>query len=105
MTTPLILLGSGGNVADLLDMVDDLNDAGTPPAGPRRAGHGRYLGAPPYEVLGYLIDRDHLQGPVGRTGSRCWGGSPTRTRLAGAHPHRALHHLDRGRRRGSGGPR
>ena len=25
MTTPLILLGLGGNVVDILDLVDDLN--------------------------------------------------------------------------------
>ena len=49
MTTPLILLGYGGNVVDVLDMVDDLNDA---------AG----AGSPRYEVLGYLDPRDELQG-------------------------------------------
>jgi sugar O-acyltransferase (sialic acid O-acetyltransferase NeuD family) len=54
VTTPLILLGYGGNVVDLLDMVDDLNDAAGA-AGP----HGRE--APPYEVLGFLDNRDELQ--------------------------------------------
>ncbi len=46
---PLILLGYGGNVVDVIDMVDDLNDA----AGP---GDARY------EILGYMDNRDELQG-------------------------------------------
>ena len=49
MTTPLILLGYGGNVVDVIDMVDDMNAA---------AG----AGDPRYEVLGYLDPRDELQG-------------------------------------------
>jgi len=46
---PLILLGYGGNVVDVIDMVDDLSDA----AGP---------GDPRYEILGYMDNRDELQG-------------------------------------------
>jgi sugar O-acyltransferase (sialic acid O-acetyltransferase NeuD family) len=47
--TPLILLGYGGNVVDVIDMVDDLNDAA--------GSSGRR-----YEVLGFLDPRDELQG-------------------------------------------
>ena len=54
MATPLILLGYGGNVVDVIDMVDDLNDAVSP-------------GGPRYEVLGFLDPRDELQGQE-RTG-------------------------------------
>ena len=46
---PLILLGYGGNVVDVIDMVDDLNDAASP-------------GDPRYEILGYMDNRDELQG-------------------------------------------
>jgi sugar O-acyltransferase (sialic acid O-acetyltransferase NeuD family) len=46
MTTPVILLGYGGNVVDIVDMLDDINDA----QGPR------------YELLGFLDNRDELQG-------------------------------------------
>ena len=60
MTTPLILLGFGGNVVDLLDMVDDLNDAGAFP--PDRAALADVAPPPPYEVLGYLDNRDERQG-------------------------------------------
>ena len=49
MTIPLILLGYGGNVVDVIDMVDDAND---------EAGAGR----PKYELLGFLDPRDELQG-------------------------------------------
>jgi sugar O-acyltransferase (sialic acid O-acetyltransferase NeuD family) len=45
MTTPIIMLGYGGNVVDIVDMVDDINDAG----GPR------------YELLGFMDNRDELQ--------------------------------------------
>lgn len=48
MATPLILLGYGGNVVDIIDMVDDLNDA----AGPSDTR---------YELLGFLDPRDELQ--------------------------------------------
>jgi sugar O-acyltransferase (sialic acid O-acetyltransferase NeuD family) len=48
VTTPLILLGYGGNVVDILDVVDDINAA---------AG----AGGPRYEVLGFLDNRDELQ--------------------------------------------
>ncbi|HEU5314819.1 MAG TPA: hypothetical protein VFX49_01830 [Chloroflexota bacterium] len=49
MTTPLILLGYGGNVVDVIDMVDDLNDS----AGP---------GEKRYELLGFLDPREELHG-------------------------------------------
>src|SRR5687767_3746349 len=42
----LILLGHGGNFADIVDTIEDLNDAG----GPR------------YELLGFLENREELQG-------------------------------------------
>jgi sugar O-acyltransferase (sialic acid O-acetyltransferase NeuD family) len=51
VTTPLILLGYGGNVVDILDLVDDLNDAA------EEDGSGQ----PRYEVLGFLDNRDELQ--------------------------------------------
>jgi sugar O-acyltransferase (sialic acid O-acetyltransferase NeuD family) len=51
VTTPLILLGYGGNVVDVVDMVDDLNDAA-------RARDGR----PAFEILGFMDNRDELQG-------------------------------------------
>ena len=46
MATPVILLGYGGNVVDLVDMLDDIND----------------LQGPRYELLGFLDNRDELQG-------------------------------------------
>jgi sugar O-acyltransferase (sialic acid O-acetyltransferase NeuD family) len=49
VTTPLILLGYGGNVVDIIDMVDDMNDA-------------KDAADPTYEVLGFLDNRDELQG-------------------------------------------
>ena len=51
MATPVILLGYGGNVVDVIDMLDDLNDA-----------HGS--SEPRYEVLGFMDNRDELQGRV-----------------------------------------
>jgi sugar O-acyltransferase (sialic acid O-acetyltransferase NeuD family) len=51
VTTPLILLGYGGNVVDILDVIDDLN------AAVEANGPGR----PRYEVLGFLDHRDELQ--------------------------------------------
>jgi sugar O-acyltransferase (sialic acid O-acetyltransferase NeuD family) len=56
VTTPLILLGLGGNVVDILDLVDDLNQAPPQPS-PAGAPSGA-----PYEVLGYLDDREAMQG-------------------------------------------
>jgi sugar O-acyltransferase (sialic acid O-acetyltransferase NeuD family) len=49
MATPLILLGMGGNVIDVVDMLDDLNDA-------------RNTGDPQYELIGFLDRRDEMQG-------------------------------------------
>ena len=46
MTVPVILLGLGGNVVDIVDTIDDINAAD----GAR------------YEVLGYLVDREEHQG-------------------------------------------
>lgn len=83
MTTPVILLGFGGNVADLLDMVADLNDAGTPP--PDHAALAGVSGTPPYEVLGYLIDRDELQGQS-VNGRPVLGRLADAPRLAAQHP-------------------
>jgi sugar O-acyltransferase (sialic acid O-acetyltransferase NeuD family) len=83
VTTPVILLGFGGNVVDLLDMVDDLNDAGAPP--PDHAGLAGVTGAPPYEVLGYLIDRDELQGQTVH-GRPVLGRLADASRLAAQHP-------------------
>jgi sugar O-acyltransferase (sialic acid O-acetyltransferase NeuD family) len=64
MTTPLILLGYGGNVVDIIDMVDDMNDAADAD-GPR------------YEVLGFLDNRDELQ-------DRSFNGYPMLGRFADA---------------------
>lgn len=63
---PLILLGHAGNYADLVDTVEDLNDGcdqrgagGESNAAPASGDRG-----PPYRLLGFLDDRDELQGRV-----------------------------------------
>ena len=72
MTIPLILLGYGGNVVDIIDMVDDLNDA---------AGSSE----PRYDVLGFLDPRDELQGQT-RNGLPVLGRLPDAARYVEKYP-------------------
>ena len=83
MATPLILLGLGGNVVDLLDMVDDLNDAGMFP--PDHAAVADVAPPPPYEVLGYLVNRDDVQGQAVH-GRPVLGRMADAARLVAQHP-------------------
>ncbi len=46
MSQPVILLGHAGNYADIVDLIEDLRDAGDLR----------------YEVLGFLEDREEMQG-------------------------------------------
>jgi sugar O-acyltransferase (sialic acid O-acetyltransferase NeuD family) len=63
--TPIILLGYGGNVVDVVDMLDDLADLAADAGGAR------------FELLGYLDNRDELQG-------QSFHGYPVLGRLADA---------------------
>jgi sugar O-acyltransferase (sialic acid O-acetyltransferase NeuD family) len=66
MATPVILLGYGGNVVDVIDMIDDLNDAhasgGAANQDTQAARDGDPAIGPPYDILGFMDNRDELQG-------------------------------------------